>query len=76
MNTVIFLQKHTTDMGDLKVLLVINVLPLLCKAVWNINGLIQNCSNSGALAMELLQSCTKPLIWCYFVAHDDEAQLV
>ena len=26
------------------------------------DGLVQNCSNSRALAMELLQSCTKPLI--------------
>ena len=31
---------------------------------WNnhIDGLVQDCSNSSALAMELLQSCTKPLI--------------
>ena len=28
-----------------------------------INGLVQDCSNSSALAMELLQSCTKPLIY-------------
>ena len=29
-----------------------------------INGLVQDCSNSSALAMELLQSCTKPLrLW-------------
>ena len=27
-----------------------------------INGLLQDCSNSSALAMELLQSCTKPSI--------------
>ena len=25
----------------------------------NIDGLVQDCSNSSALAMELLQSCTK-----------------
>ena len=25
-----------------------------------INGLVQDCSNSSALALELLQSCTKP----------------
>ena len=25
-----------------------------------IDGLVQDCSNSSALAMELLQSCTKP----------------
>ena len=27
-----------------------------------INGLVQDCSNSSALAMELLQSCTNSLI--------------
>ena len=30
--------------------------------VHHINGLVQDCSNSSALAMELLQSCNKPLI--------------
>ena len=28
----------------------------------HIDGLVQGCSNSSALAMELLQSCTKPSI--------------
>ena len=28
----------------------------------NVYGSVQDCSNSSALAMELLQSCTKPLI--------------
>ena len=28
-----------------------------------IDGLVQNCSNSSALVMELLQSCTEPSIW-------------
>ena len=27
------------------------------------DGLVQDCSNSSALAMELLQSCTKPSYW-------------
>ena len=27
-----------------------------------IDDLVQDCSNSSALAMELLQSCTKPLM--------------
>ena len=27
-----------------------------------IDGLVQDCSNSSVLAMELLQSCTKPSI--------------
>ena len=29
----------------------------------HINGLVQDCSISSALAMEILQSCTKPLAW-------------
>ena len=33
-----------------------------------IDGLAQDCSNSSALAIELLQSCTKPLIsWLPFI---------
>ena len=28
-----------------------------------LKGLVHDCSNSSALAMELLQSCTKPSIW-------------
>ena len=30
----------------------------------HIGGLVQDCNNSSVLAMELLQSCTKPSIWC------------
>ena len=29
----------------------------------DIDGLVEDCSNSSALAMELLQSCTKPPTW-------------
>ena len=29
----------------------------------DINGLVQDCSNSSALAMELLQSCTDPSMY-------------
>ena len=32
-----------------------------------INGLVQDCSNSTANALELLQSCTKPSIYCTFL---------
>ena len=32
-------------------------------ANFDIDGLAQDCSNSSALAMELLQSCTKLLIY-------------
>ena len=30
-----------------------------------IDGLVQDCSNSSALAMELLQSCTKPSMYLF-----------
>ena len=33
----------------------------------NINGWEQDCSNSSALAMGLLQSCTKPSIWAFYM---------
>ena len=33
-----------------------------------IDGLVQDCSNSSALAMELLQSCTKPSIYAIDVS--------
>ena len=37
---------------------------LLIVAQWHyIVGLVQNCSISSVLAMEILQSCTKPSIW-------------
>ena len=36
-------------------------LPDVTSTVDQIDGLVQDCSNSSALAMELLQSCTKPL---------------
>ena len=29
----------------------------------HIDGLMQDCSNTSALRIELLQSCAKPLIW-------------
>ena len=32
-----------------------------------IDRLVQYCSNSSALAMELLQSCTYPLIWTFTI---------
>ena len=31
-----------------------------------IDGLVQDCSNSSALAQELLQSCTKLLVFTFF----------
>ena len=32
---------------------------------WYFDGLVQDCSNSSANALELLQSCTKPLIYSF-----------
>ena len=34
----------------------------------HIDGSVQDCSNSSALAMELLQSCTKPSMYLYVFA--------
>ena len=34
-----------------------------------IDGLVQDCSNSIANALELLQSCTKPLLWGMYHVH-------
>ena len=35
----------------------------------NIDGLVQDCSNSSANALELLQSCAKPLIYQYIIQY-------
>ena len=36
-----------------------------CNTEDKIHGLVQDCSNSSALAMELLQSCTEPSRWSW-----------
>ena len=36
---------------------------VMIKCRLHIDGLVQDCSNSSALALELLQSCTKPSIY-------------
>ena len=38
--------------------------PLFVHIIVNIEDLVKDCSNSSALALELLQSCTKPSICC------------
>ena len=48
---------------------------------WNepcyVNGLIQDCVYSSAFAMELLQTCAKPLIWSiYGPGHEGVAVLL
>ena len=41
-----------------------SAVPSTGKGWWDdIDGLVQDCSISSALAMEILQSCTKPLMW-------------
>ena len=45
----------------------IEILQYFCKA--HIDSLVQDCSISSALAMEILQSCTKPsILWCDYVS--------
>ena len=36
---------------------------LLEQSIQNIDGFVQDCGDSNALALELLQSCAKPWIW-------------
>ena len=38
----------------------------ILKIIPYFDGLVQDCSNSSELAMELLQSCTKPTNYCFF----------
>ena len=38
----------------------------------DIDGLVQDCSNSSALAMELLQSCIKPSIFAWRQFDNDD----
>ena len=42
---------------------------------WHMDGLIQDCIISTALAMEILQSCTKPVIYdqVYSIATENES---
>ena len=39
----------------------------MMRDIWWIQCLVQDCSISRALAVEILQSCTKPLKWCMYV---------
>ena len=38
---------------------------IICMSKCYIDGLVQDCSISSALAMEILQFCAKPLISCF-----------
>ena len=42
-------------------------LPWLCRFACYIDGLVQDCSNSIGNAMELLQSYTKPSLYCWAI---------
>ena len=48
--------KYPSFSTGLNVLIIQELIPY-------INSLVQDCSNSSANALELLQSCTKPLIY-------------
>ena len=52
-------QLRTCKVGEMVNFVVTDFLSV--KQFWaHIGGLVQDCGNSSALAMELLQSCTKP----------------
>ena len=38
---------------------------LYCNFHVHVDGFVQDCGNSIVLAMELLQPCTKPSMYCY-----------
>ena len=63
-----FILNYKWDEIHIKAYVFWNTLPQVCKQMpaelmWRyIAGLVQDCSNPIALAMELLQSCTKPCI--------------
>ena len=61
---------NNADAGDLRrhrthydVTVMVNLMANTVCILWYIYGLVQDCSNSSALAMEWLQSCTKPSIY-------------
>ena len=45
------------------------IMKLYKMPTWYINGLIQVCSISSALSIEILQSCTKPSISCFLTKY-------
>ena len=62
---------HTTVSAYETVIFLLKIKNSTAKATHNIDGLVQDCSNSSALAMKLLQSCTKPSIFSvlFFINH-------
>ena len=49
-----------------------NIVVFIYKMVHHVDGLVQDWSNSIAKALELLQSCTKPLISGYRINHHND----
>ena len=45
------------------------------KSILHIDGFAQDCSNSIANALELLQSCTKPTIWVHGMIKTDACDI-
>ena len=55
---------HTEDYTEQKSteLFIFQVYSIFARILGNIDGLVQDFNNCSTLAMELLQSCTRPLI--------------
>ena len=51
--------------GKISTITIISVMNIDRKCKYNFDGFVQDCSNSIANALELLQSCTKPSISCF-----------
>ena len=71
-NSSIILCDHCTPMGLVLALCVLNIMRPEYYCVYYsvsslIDGLVQDCSISSALAIQILQSCLKPLIWASVV---------
>ena len=64
--------KQRSPIGVIPLTMMVKTMIICCKVrcgasfeVLYIDGLVQDCSNSIANALELLQSCTKPSTWPY-----------
>ena len=49
-------------------------MPLVAMVTEHVDGLVQDCSNSIANALELLQSCTKPSMLLWINLYIDQMQ--
>ena len=69
---VVSLSTHTESLGRTELKGTFTLLPLrwslasfVLTNLYHVNGLVQDCSISSALAVEILQSCTKPCIYIH-----------